>query len=122
MYGLKAVKHEEKQKMRKETLFLLAGVGLFLISIISVQPAEKVKIDSIKASDIGAKVTVTGNISKSYSTNGATFVEIKDNSGKIEGVAFNNLALFEGSSRVTGRVDLYQGQLQLIVEDATPEL
>lgn len=107
--------------MRKELLLLFAGIGLFILSLISTQPAEEVNINSLEASNIGAKVAVTGNISTTYSTDEAVFMEIKDETGKIKGVSFNELPEFSGRSRVTGRVDLYQGELQLIVDEAGPK-
>ena len=107
--------------MNKELFLLLAGIGLFTLSILSIQPPEKVKISSIEASDIGAKVAVTGNTSIMYSTDEATFIEIEDKTGRIEAVSFSDFPGFEGSSLVTGRVDLYQGQLQLIVDEASLE-
>lgn len=106
--------------MEKEALLLLAGIGLFILSINSVQPPEEVEISSIEASDIGSKVAITGNTSVMYSTEDATFIEIEDDTESIEGVSFNKFTGFEGYSRVTGRVDLYQGNLQLIVEEAGP--
>lgn len=99
---------------------LIASIGLLIISFLSTQPPQEVDIDSIETSDIGEKVTVTGNISKTYSTQETSFINIKDKTGEIKGVAFNNMPALKGFSSVTGRVDLYKGQLQLIVNDASP--
>ena len=99
---------------------LIASIGLLIISFLSTQPPQEVDIDSIETSDIGEKVTVTGNISKTYSTQEISFINIKDKTGEIKGVAFNNMPALEGFSSVTGRVDLYKGQLQLIVNDVSP--
>ena len=99
---------------------LIASIGLLILSILSTQAPQEVDIDSIETSDIGEKVTVTGNVSNIYSTEEASFIKIKDKTGEIKGVSFNNFPALEGFSSVTGRVDLYQGQLQLIVNDASP--
>jgi|GEM_PF-1367153 len=99
---------------------LLAGIGLLILSISSIQPAQEVNIDSIQTSDIGDKVTVKGNISNIYSSGEASFINIRDETGEIEGVVFSEFPAVEGVSTVTGRIDLYQGQLQLIVNDASP--
>lgn len=100
---------------------LIAGIGLFLLSVSATQTPKEVAVDSINTSDIGEKVTVHGNTSNIYSTEEASFMDFKDESGDIGLVAFESLPLHEGESVVTGRVDLYQGDLQLIVEDVTPE-
>ena len=87
----------------------------------SVQTPQAIDIGSIDASDIGAKVKVTGNISSIFSSEEASFYSIKDGKDSIEAVAFNSMPDIQGFSTVTGRVDLYQGELQLIIDDAGPK-
>lgn len=97
----------------------VASIGLFILALASVQAPEERSIDSVDASDIGEKITLEGEVRGLHSTEDAAFAELEEGTGSIHLVAFEDDMLREGSLTVSGRVDLYQGDIQLIVEEAS---
>ncbi len=101
---------------------LIAAVGLLILSASATQPPEETNVEEIDASDIGAKVTLEGNITDLQRVEDATFMQLEAETGDISLVYFEDRDIGEGPSRVTGRVDLYRGDLQVIVEHASLHL
>lgn len=97
----------------------LASLGLLILGLSAGQTPEKKSIENIEASDIGEKVTVQGNISSAYSTETASFIELEDSTGKISAVSFSGKGFSSGSALVVGRVDMYEGELQIVIEQAS---
>lgn len=79
---------------------------------------EKVGIESIDETDLGNSVTVEGNVSLEHSTGNADFLKIRDATGSIRAVDFEQRSIPEKAS-VSGYVDVYEGELQIVVEGFT---
>lgn len=105
-------------------------IGLFILYMgAQLKEAEKMKIGEIGKSDVGKVVTVEGTISSKYYNGKHMFFDLKDNSGEIEIVAFedsinrNNInpkKIKEGDKiSVTGKINLYKGKLEIIAERFT---
>ena len=97
----------------------LASLGLLVLGLAAGQTPEKIDIGSIEASDIGEKIAVEGNITSSYSTDSASFLELKDSTGKISAVSFSGKGFSADSALVVGRVGMYEGNLQIVVDEAS---
>lgn len=100
----------------------IAATGLLLLGIMATQTPEEKDIEDLDASDIGAKVNLEGNITDMQRTENAIFMELEGETGDIPLVYFEEGDVGEGPSTVSGRVDLYQGNLQIIVEQASLNL
>lgn len=97
----------------------LASIGLLLLGLSAGQMPENTDIGSIEASDIGEKVTVEGNITSAYSTDSASFIELKDSTGKISAVSFSGKGFSASSALLVGRIDMYEGELQIVIDQAS---
>ncbi|WP_414837725.1 exodeoxyribonuclease VII large subunit [Candidatus Nanosalina sp. VS9-1] len=97
----------------------LASTGLVILGFSAAQTPQTQKIGSIEASDIGEKVAVEGDISDVYSSGEAWFMEISDSTGSISGVSFSGSGFTSGQALLVGRVEMYDGDLQLVIEDAS---
>lgn len=98
----------------------LAIIGIFLIYASSLYlEIEQNQIGNIERSWAGKNVMVTGNITQ-YSESGShAFLEVEDSTGSIKIVNFDFEKRFEEGDRVnvTGHVELYKGQLEIIVKE-----
>lgn len=107
--------------MRNSKLLLIASVLLLALAVSGQgRPAER-DIGSIEPQDIGQKVHVRGTVTSSSSYESTSFFNISDRSGEIAAVSFDSSKMFSTGEEiaVTGRVTLYQGKLELIVETAS---
>jgi DNA/RNA endonuclease YhcR with UshA esterase domain len=108
----------------KKLCFITAVVGIFCLFLLTqiIEPYS-IEISNIRDSDIGKLITVKGTIVSIYSANETTFFELHDNNYKIDAVLFsraniNNSLLVENSTvYVTGRLAMYRGSAEIIVEN-----
>lgn len=103
----------------------LAGLAL-LFFISQTMELEQTSIGKIIPDDIGKNVKVCGEIiSKSESKTKHVFLQLRDDSGKIELVIFNNTAeklnAYELNKQdricVVGLVDEYQDKLEIVPKE-----
>lgn len=104
----------------------LVGIAsLFLLSL-KVTPKPR-KVGEIGYDDLGDYVKIQGKVKSKYVTeDDHMFLTVSDESGMIEVIAFANKALSlkrrgvnpkeNESIMVTGKVNEYQGRLEIIVE------
>lgn len=100
------------------------GLSLMLLAT-NLREAERVTIEEIEPKDVGRFVAVEGNVCSSY-YNKHLFFEIKDETGKIKVVVFENSindlgiepkSLEKGREvRVEGFVKRYRGEMEIIPE------
>ncbi len=99
---------------------IIGLVSLFLIS--SFVDEGSINIGSVTSSDIGTIVKLCGNVTNKYTTkNKHVFMNLKDETGEIKVVVFNqtaskfNLNLIElNRVCITGKVNIYRGELEII--------
>ena len=115
---------------RNLTKMSIIGISLclFLLYVISIQNFSlNVKIGDIDKSFIGKSVNVTGEITETYRDKGNMFFDIKDETGKIKVVLWEDtLELLEINNvnvggikngekiNIMGSVQLYKGELEII--------
>ena len=76
---------------------------------------EKVSPGDISREDMGETVSVVGNVSGFYSAGSASFFTLESSSGSVSVVDFEGRSLPDGRTvEVTGRVDLHEGDVQLV--------
>ena len=95
-------------------LLSITGLGILYGSTEYLQP-EITNIESVDSSKTGEVVKIQGNVSNFYSTPQASFFSLKDRTDEIQVVDFNaNKYRSGGNLTVLGRVELRQGELQLV--------
>lgn len=96
-------------------LFLsILGLGVLQFSTAYLKP-EVTSIESVGSSEVGQTVKVSGNVSGFYSSDSASFFTLTDSTGEIQVTSFNNREVGSGAAvTVLGRVELHQGDLQLV--------
>ncbi len=103
----------------KKLSFLTALAGVVALYIFS-QTTEPytISIDKIMDSDIGKRVVVEGIVKNIYENSSTLFFDLYGNSHKISAVVFKNKHTVQENIvvRVTGRVSLYKGRAEIIVE------
>jgi len=96
---------------------VLSVVGLATIHISqSYMTPEKASIDEIDETWLGKTVKINGTIENDFNTEGASFYSLKDSTGSINLVDFNNRTIPEKGS-VTGHIDIYQGDIQIVLDE-----
>lgn len=105
----------EKDIYRACIILSIIGLGVIHISHSYIQPDE-VSIDQIDETWMGNTVKVEGEITSHTETQNAAFLEISDSTGSINLVDFEKRNI-TGRSSITGNVDIYQGDLQLVVKE-----
>ncbi len=107
--------------MKTKTVFylFLASIGIFALAVAGDQRPEKTSVENISASDLGEQVFVEGRILDSYSTGDSAFLTVSDGTGNISVVSFDGLTSFAEDSRIrfSGRVTLYEGELEVIAKN-----
>ena len=115
-------------EQREITFICITGSVLSLIAaylyVISVLPGS-VLISDITSEMTGRKIEVTGNVSEITEKDGNTFFTLSDDSGEIKAVLWNSVNLGKesllenvkkgGTFSVSGEVQVYRGQLEIIV-------
>lgn len=104
-------------KYEKALATVLAVTGLSLMYHAAGQPPEKVSIGEINERMVGEKVTVYGEVRNLSASEDALFFTLKNSTEKIRATSFRENLLVTNKSRVQaqGKVSLYQGEVQLIV-------
>lgn len=93
------------------------GLGTIYLSQSFILP-EEVDIGGIDETWIGNSVSVNGTVSSVYSSNGAVFLTVEDDSGSITVVDFDGSRYSEGSPvKVKGYIEVYQGELEIIADE-----
>ena len=109
---------EERLLLRISLLVSIIGlVALFLIANSIV--FEKVLIEDIMPDDIGRGIKACGEVENKFtSKKGHTFFDLNDESGGIKVVVFNSTQTEDPGNNicVTGRVDLYKGEIEIIAD------
>ncbi|MFB6294771.1 MAG: OB-fold nucleic acid binding domain-containing protein [Candidatus Nanohaloarchaea archaeon] len=103
---------------RLSLLLVLTGLTtMYAASLLATPPITPVS--RLDAGDTGTTVRVRGTVTDHRTGDTAEFFRITGDSGEIQAVNFD--APLEISAETaytfTGRVDIYQGELELIVED-----
>lgn len=93
----------------------IIGLGIIHVShsYLEIQEADITEIDRTW---MGNTVQVEGEVSSYTETENAAFFEIEDSTGKIDIVDFENRNISNQAS-VSGHVDVYQGNLQIVAEE-----
>lgn len=110
--------------MEKKTIFnisLTASLlGILLLLLVSENlNARQITIDSITRNYIDEDVIVIGSISSIKKQGSLTLLKVKDETGKIDVVAFKSrdLSLKNGDEiEVYGEVAVYNGKLEIIAK------
>ncbi len=104
---------------RLALLTALAGITTIFVASAALTP-DKVDVGEVDEGIIGEAVRVEGVV-RDYSRNSGTgFFKIEAGGETVKGVNFDSaLGVEEGEKYVfTGRVDVYRGELEVIVRDA----
>ena len=114
---------QEKSLLRVSLAISFAG--LLAMAWLAANPDfDAAPTGSLSPEDVGRGVKVCGNVEGKFtSRNGHTFFTLTDGTGSVKVVVFNSTraVVGGGSVCVTGRVDLYEGDLEVVakgVEDA----
>ncbi|MBI4021260.1 MAG: OB-fold nucleic acid binding domain-containing protein [Candidatus Aenigmarchaeota archaeon] len=103
--------------------FVLAVSGLGALAAIAFSFPSPVELTGALTADrVGQIVTVCGTVEGvKISKNNHTFFSVADEEGSIRVVAFNSsqLAPPTGPTCVTGRLNLYRGDLEIIADRLT---
>lgn len=101
---------------RVSLLFVIAGLGVMYVAATVYSPPD-VSPGAIGMDDTGTTVAVAGQVSDVQRTDDGVFFDIQGEEGAIRGVSFADVNLHEGQRyRMTGRVEVYQGELEVVVE------
>lgn len=107
-----------KESRIKRITLVLSLLGLVSLCFISdySEPEEIYIINAEK--NIDRKVILSGEIENFVSRNTVTFFDLKDNTGKIKVVSFEDIYRVKKCSyaKVTGDISLYKGDLEIIAE------
>ncbi len=116
-----------KEKFLLYTSLACSIAGLILLYYISqVVELPQTNVREITVDDIGKNVRVCGEItSKSVSKTQHVFLKMKDDTGSIDAIAFNNSAEKFGAydvekndkACITGQIDEYQNKLEIILKE-----
>lgn len=106
-----------KQLYRASVFFAVIGLTLIYFSSLYLQ-LEQVNIGDIERSWSGKNVKIEGNVTDFSRSSGHAFMDLKDSTGEIMVVDFDSdLKLEEGDRvTVTGHVEIYKGQLEVIAD------
>ncbi|MFB6100836.1 MAG: exodeoxyribonuclease VII large subunit [Candidatus Nanohalobium sp.] len=90
------------------------GLGIMYFSTQFMRP-EKVAVSEVSRSDIGRSLRVEGEVTGFYTTDSASFFQLKSGNSSIMVVDFQKRRFSGGETVVvTGKVDLYRGSLELV--------
>jgi len=105
---------EEKDVYRACIILSVIGLGIIHISHSYLEPTEA-EIQEIDETWIGETVELSGEIEKSGGTENVEFYDMRDGTGEIQLVDFDDKNL-SNSTSIVGNVDVHQGSLQVVVE------
>lgn len=103
-----------KNFARSCLLVSVLGLAVMYASTQLMRP-ETVSPGDISRENVGENFRVEGNVSDFYRTDSASFFTLNGENSSIQVVDFERRSFPEGSTlTVTGRIDLYQGELELV--------
>jgi len=95
---------------------VLSFIGLATIHISqSYMTPQKANVNQIDETWLGKTVKINGTIETDFNTESASFYTLKDSTGSINLVDFDNRTLPDEGS-VTGHIDIYQGNIQIVLD------
>lgn len=101
---------------RASLLFVMAGLGAMYAAATVYSPPD-VSPGAIGMDDVGTTVAVTGRVSDLQRTEDGVFFDIEGDGGEMRGVSFRDVNVREGERyRLTGQIDVYRGELEIVVE------
>ncbi len=104
----------EKKVYRACIVLSIIGLGIIHLSHSYIQPDE-VKIDRIDETWMGNTVKISGNVENYVKTENAAFFTLENSSNTISVTDFESRNISDQAT-VTGRVDIYQGDLQIVAK------
>lgn len=108
-------------KIERKHLALIFGlIGLSLMYQAAGLQPETVEIKEIDRSMIGEKATIKGTVENLSTNSNTLFFKLKGNKTSITAITFReNLLIREGSEiKASGKITLYQGKLEIVVNKA----
>lgn len=104
---------------RLSVFFAVIGLTLMYGSSLYLD-IEKVDIGDIESSWTGKNVKISGEITSYTKSDGNVFMDVNDTTGTILVVIFDTGKTFSEGEKVnvTGHVELYEGQLEIIAKEA----
>lgn len=104
---------------RISLLLVLVGLTLLYASSLVFKP-ETVAMSDIGQDHLGEQVRVAGAVRGLSETDDAVFFDVEEGNAEIRAVHFGPGLEIEEGGRYTfeGRVDIYQGELELVVASA----
>ncbi len=107
----------KKEIYRASIFFAVIGLTLMYLSTLYLE-AEKVEIGEIERAWAGKQIEVEGDITSFTESDGHVFITLEDSTGSIQVVDFDSeLESDRGELLIEGRVDIYQGSLQIIADE-----
>lgn len=107
---------------RASLLLVLLGLATIYVASVAYDPPH-VSLPELDESFIGDTVQVTANVTSVRKTDAAQFVRLAEGESRITAVYFGNENL-EATPRlihtVEGEVDVYKGELEVILHDIEP--
>lgn len=110
------------QLERVSLLLVLLGLGTIYTASLAFEPPV-VSIQDLDESFLGATVTVIGNVTDIHRTENAQFFTITGSEQRLTGVFFGNRnlgAIPYHNHRIEGEVEVYRGELELIIRRIEP--
>ncbi|MFO7793479.1 MAG: hypothetical protein R6V35_00695 [Candidatus Nanohaloarchaea archaeon] len=104
----------EKDIYRACIVLSIIGLGVIHISHSYIQP-DKVGIDQIDETWMGNTVQISGNVRDHFQTGNAAFFTLENSSHTISVADFESRNISDQVT-VTGHVDIYQGDLQIVAQ------
>ena len=105
----------EKDIYRACIVLSIIGLGILHISHSYIEP-DKVAINEIDETWMGNTVQVSGDVRDYHRTDNAAFFTVENSSDSINVVDFE-LRNVSDTATVTGNVDIYQGDLQIVAQE-----
>jgi len=113
---------KEKTLLRISLLVALTGLSS-LILISQNLDIDKTSINTITPDQVGAGVKVCGSVTNKFtSKNGHRFFTLNEDEGSIKIVVFNSTKIGSFAWEnlcVIGKVDLYQGSIEVIANEVS---
>lgn len=109
---------QEKTLMKISFFLSIAGI-ISLFFIINIGELPSISIGDISPEYTGRGIKVCGEVQNKFtSKKGHTFFDLKDESGEVKVVVFNNTKANVSDSFicVIGIVDVYEGEQEIIVK------
>ena len=111
---------EEKLLLKVSLIISVTGLGAMIFISYTIN-INKTSIESITPNDVGRSVKACGQVEDKFtSKNLHTFFTLSEGSETIKVVVFNSTKIPPFAWEevcITGRVELYEGELEIIAEE-----